>query len=326
MAGFIAIPTLAGQAAMAAAMDPENPVPIVLSKMIVGDGNGNAVTPVETMTTLVNERAEVPIAQTARDGNKLTIDGILTEDIGGFTVREIGVEDADGVLLFVAGFPATEKALAGENVVDELTVGMIVVVSDTAQVILNIDGLSYASHDYVNQAVANLRTHIGTPLRPYHLAVKSMALAIPPASPSPGDTYIIAADAQDAWAGHSGKLTQYVGAQAWVFVNCPNGQFVGNEADGLLYQRIGNAWAAYMPAHPGPANKRLWLHWNGSAKGWSDPFDINGKTTRAPVASDTFAFHDISVGEISKSTLGSLAAIVAEADYLHSEIFFLGSM
>src|SRR5690606_18937872 len=96
---FTAIPTLAGQAAIIAAIDPDDPVDLVLAEMVVGDGNGNPITPVETMTQLVNQRAVVPLAAVSRDGNKMTIDAILDETVGGFTIREVGILDTNGALM-----------------------------------------------------------------------------------------------------------------------------------------------------------------------------------------------------------------------------------
>lgn len=318
---FLAIPTLAGQAAIAAAMDPEDPQTITLSDLVVGDGNGSEVAPVETMTQLVNQRASVPITQTTRDENKLTIDGIIDETIGGFTIREAGILDDNGVLLFVASLPETEKIGSSTSVQDILTIGLIVVVSDTANVVLNVDGITYATHDYVNQAIANWRTNIATPLRPYHIAVKSMAVATPPVGPSPGDTYIVAADATGSWAGKVGKLTQYIGSETWVFVDCPNGHVVGNEADGLLYNRIAGAWVAVMPT-----NAVGWLANDGSGvKTWSDPFNIKDLTTRAIASTDLVAFHSTAVDAKRKTTAQDVASMALNSDYLHSEIFFMGN-
>lgn len=325
MSTIFAIPTLAGQAAIAAAIDPEDPVPIVISEMVVGDGNGQPITPLETMTALVNQRAVVPVASTSRNGNQLTIDGILDETIGGFTIHEAGILDEDGVLLFIASVPATDKVTNQPNIQDILTLGMVIVVSDTAQVFINVDGITYATHDYVNQAIANLRTNIGTPLFPYHITVQSMALAAPPASPTPGHTWIVAPDATGAWAGHSGKLAQYLGSEDWSFVTVPVGHVVANAATGLLMQRIGSSWIAVLPATPG---QTAWLQsTSAGVKSWTDPFNINGLTARAIVDADEVAFHAIAVNGKRKTTLGALAdAIavrVANSDYIHSEMRFL---
>lgn len=319
---FIAIPTLAGQAAIAAAVDPDDPIPLVLSKLVVGDGNGSATTPLETQTSLVHQTAEVPIAATSRDGNKLTIDAVIDETIGGFVIREAGILDEDGVLIFVASLPETEKIADSPSTQDILTIGLIVIVSDTAAVTINVDGITYATHDYVNSAITALRTNIATPLAPYHIAVKSMALATPPASPTPGDCYVVAADATGSWAGQTGKLTQYIGSSTWVFVALPNGHLVGNEATGLLHQKIAGSWVAVLPA-----NAAGWLQNDGSGvKTWSDPFNIKALSTRSIVGADLIPFHATAVDAKRKTTASDIATLAVMSDYLNSEMFFLGMM
>lgn len=49
-----------------------------------------------------------------------------------------------------------------------------------------------------------------------HLSVKDRDLATPPASPTNGDTYIVAAAATGAWAGKDGQVAVWSGS-AWVF-------------------------------------------------------------------------------------------------------------
>jgi len=317
---FNAIPTLAGQAAIAAAIDPENPVPLVLDGMVVGDGNGNPIMPVETMTQLVNQRATVPLAAFTRDGNKLTIDAILDETIGGFTIREVGIVDTNGVLMFVASVPETEKIGASASVEDILTLGLIVVISDTANVILQSAGTTYATHDYVNQAIANLRTNIATPLQMYHITVKSMALAAAPVSPTPGDAYLIAADATGTWAGHSGQIAQYVGAATWIFVTPPNGFVVSNAADGLVYQKRGADWTPILPA-----NAAGWLQNNGAGvKTWSDPFNIKGLASRDISKADLVPFHSTAIDGKRQTTVDNFAALISQSDDLFALMYFLG--
>ncbi len=323
---FEAIPTLAGQAAIAAAVDPDNPVPLVMSEMVVGDGNGNPITPIETMTGLVNQRAVVPLAATERDGNKLTIDAILDDVTGGFTIREAGILDEDGVLLFVASIPATDKRTLLDSVVDILTLGLIVIVSDTATINLISAGTTYATHDYVNSAVANRRSTIATPLQVPHVAVVSMAQASPPSAPTPGNTWLVPADATGGFAGQTGKLAQYVGSEVWVFATPPNGHCIANAADGLHYQRRAGVYAATLPA-----DAAGWLYNNGAgAKSWTDPFNINGLTERPLDLVDWVPFHDVATGQRGKATVATFAERVAEkvaqTDYLQSEAFFLGMM
>ncbi|MBC7162688.1 MAG: DUF2793 domain-containing protein [Immundisolibacter sp.] len=49
-----------------------------------------------------------------------------------------------------------------------------------------------------------------------HLSAKDRDLTAPPGSPATGDTYIPAAPATGAWAGHENEATVWDGA-AWIF-------------------------------------------------------------------------------------------------------------
>lgn len=324
MASFFAIPTLAGQAAITAAMDG-GPA-IVLSEMVVGDGNGNAVTPLESQTALVNPRATVPLTAIDHTSNRLTADAILDETIGGFTIREAGLLDGDGVLLFVGSVPATQKMMISEGVEDVLTLGMIVVVSDTASVTLSTIGVTYASHDYVNEQIAALRTSIVSPLRVYHIAVKSMALAAPPVSPTPGDVYLVAADATGLWAGHSGKLAQYISSGAgWQFVVPHAAHVISDEATGLLYQRNGSGvYTVIIPPYVGTA--RSWLYEQEVAgvrsRGWANPrvlTDLAAMTLTSAIQLPTF---NVGTGLPGKTTVDDLAKLVAASNV--GRMFFYG--
>lgn len=323
MATFLAIPTLAGQAAIAAASMPD-PTPMVMSQLVVGDGGGFPTVPLETQTALINQRAVVPIASVTRNANKMTIDATLDELTGGFTVREMGILGDDGTLLFVASVPATEKMTTAENVEDVLTLGMIVVISDTAQVLLSVEGLTYATHDYVNAQILALRTNIKTPLRPYHLAVISMAIKDPPASPGVGDTYVVAANPTGAWLGKAGQLTQYVGSDTWVFVVCPNGHFVGDEATGHLYQRAGGVWAIAIPANT--ASGKKWLQDNSGVRTWVDPRDLDDLTKVTLTGAMQLPTWNATLKTAGKTDINDITAAVAISDYLHAEMFFLGMM
>jgi|GEM_PF-6333789 len=224
-----AIPTLAGQAALAAALDGGDP--IVISEMVVGDGNGSPVTPTENQTNLVNQRANVPIASSVRTGNIVTFSAVLDENIGGFTIREFGLLDDDGVLLFTGSLPSTEKLTTGENTYDVLTLEMQVVISDTATVILQPPPGSLVS--------------IADMIRAPFITVDRADLAEPPIEPEDYATYLVPAGATDAWAGNDHNLAQWNGS-AWVFKIVPVTHLVGVAHTGLYLKRTADGWRAFF--------------------------------------------------------------------------------
>lgn len=228
---FNAMPTLAGQAAQAAALANEGP--IVIAEMVVGDGNGSAVTPVETQTTLVNPRAIVPIFAVTRDGNIATFDAVLGTAVGPFHIREAGLLDENGVLLFVASVPETEKLTPAQGVYDELKLGLQVIVSEEAQVTLQPPPGSLIS--------------IADMLRAPWLSVESVTLTAPPAEPIPGAVYRLGAAPTGAWAGHAYELTQWNGT-VWVFKAVPITHVVGEATTGRFWERTATGWAErWMP-------------------------------------------------------------------------------
>jgi phage-related tail fiber protein len=100
--------------------------------MGVGDGNGNPITPLETMTELVNEVYRIPINTIYVD--KLDVGHIIAEMVipsneGGWTVREVGLFDVDGNLFAVGSLPESVKPATGEGAGAEITVRMHLVMS-----------------------------------------------------------------------------------------------------------------------------------------------------------------------------------------------------
>lgn len=144
---FFAIPTLAGQEALVAAA--AGTAPLALRSIVVGDGGGSATTPLETATSLVNQRASFTITSMVRDGTKVTVDTVLDENTGGWAIREAGIVDEDGNLLYIASVPETYKGTIAQGVNDVLTLGLVLVVTETAEITLITDGSDYATKAWV---------------------------------------------------------------------------------------------------------------------------------------------------------------------------------
>ncbi|GJD88179.1 hypothetical protein BHAOGJBA_1692 [Methylobacterium hispanicum] len=153
---FSVIPTLQGQAAIAAAI--AGTAPLTLSSLVVGDGNGAAITPLETQTALYGPRATLGIQSAVRSGNQVTVTGIVDQNTGGFTIREFGLIDANGLLLFVGSTPETQKLTIAEGAFDELTIQAVIVVSETANIFINASPGSFATQDFVFQAIPPFAT------------------------------------------------------------------------------------------------------------------------------------------------------------------------
>lgn len=141
-----AIVTLIGQSAIADAV--ANGTEITFAELAVGDGDGSSVTPLETMTGLVNEVGRVSVQSVSRDEgnpNVVTIEALLDEEEGPYTIREIGVFDDDGQMLAVASYPTTEKLTTAQGVTTTLTIRVILIISDTAQVTVQMSSEAYVT-------------------------------------------------------------------------------------------------------------------------------------------------------------------------------------
>ncbi|HDJ8693762.1 TPA: phage tail protein [Escherichia coli] len=117
--------------------------PVVLDGFVVGDGNGNAVTPEAGQTALVREVYRGTISRLAvspDQENQFIAYLALPEGVGGFTVREAGLLTTDGELYAVGSCAAIEKPVNGVTA----TLQFRLAVAESAQVTLNVatgDGL-----------------------------------------------------------------------------------------------------------------------------------------------------------------------------------------
>lgn len=90
MAEYRTIHTIYGLTAMAQA--EATGVPINLTHMAVGDGNGNAVTPTEGQTTLAREIFRAAVNRVFQDpvqSTKFTAELVIPASAGGFVLREV---------------------------------------------------------------------------------------------------------------------------------------------------------------------------------------------------------------------------------------------
>ncbi len=75
---------------------------------------------------------------------------------------------------------------------------------------------------------------------------KDKDLATPPASPSEGDVYIVAASATDDWAGEDGNIAYF--EQIWRFVTPLEGMTLWVNDEDMLYVYDGSDWRFAAPS------------------------------------------------------------------------------
>lgn len=163
MANFYTLVTNQGLAAFANALAANTTVQF--THLAVGDGNGAAVTPGQSATALVHEVQRVPISSVTEDAdnpNWIVIEALLLATVGGWTIREIGLIGGGGKLLAVGNFPDTYKPLLEtENASRDMTIRMVIEVSNSAAVTLTLDpSVAVATNQSISNAVA---AHKGDP-------------------------------------------------------------------------------------------------------------------------------------------------------------------
>ncbi|WP_374248065.1 phage tail protein [Thermomonas sp.] len=140
MTTYCMLPTQTGQAKLAAFLAGGDPLALVA--MAVGDGGGVPVVPTDTVAALVREVHRQPLSSLTThpvNTNWVTAETVLAPAIGGWTIRELGVFDADGDLIAYGNFPESYKPILSEGSGKELVIRAILEVSDTAAITLTVD-------------------------------------------------------------------------------------------------------------------------------------------------------------------------------------------
>lgn len=109
---------------------------------VLGDGGGNYYNPIEDQITLKNQVWSGPVNNLNIDksnNNWIVAEVLIPADIGNFMIREAGILDDEGNLLVIGKYPETYKPIASNGSTKDLTIRMILEVSNTAAVTLKVD-------------------------------------------------------------------------------------------------------------------------------------------------------------------------------------------
>ncbi|MEI4974129.1 phage tail protein [Aeromonas caviae] len=155
MSNFGAILTNAGAAKLANAIALG--VPLKLTQMGVGDGNGQPVTPDPAMTAIPGEKRRAAINTLFADplaASQLVAEQIIQEDVGGWWIRCVGLYDDSNTLIAIANVPDTYKPLLTSGAGRTQIIRMVLIVSDTSAVELKIDpAVVLATRKYVDDVM-----------------------------------------------------------------------------------------------------------------------------------------------------------------------------
>ncbi|ASN72743.1 hypothetical protein 3S19_1 [uncultured Caudovirales phage] len=150
------LPTNTGAAKLSYAL--ANNLTVDISHMAIGDGNGAVVNPTAAATKLTREvhRAQLnQLYQHPQNPNWLVAELVIPAEVGGWTIREIGLYDADGDLIFIGNHAEQYKPVQTQGSDETKTIRMVILVSSLATVTLRTDPTTVmATIKFVNDSVA----------------------------------------------------------------------------------------------------------------------------------------------------------------------------
>lgn len=115
---------------------------LTLKTLKVGDGNRTYYNPTEDQEDLKNTVHECAIGAIyidKKNPNWIISETIIPGSVGGFTIREVGLFDAEGDMIAVGKYPETYKPVVANGASKDLNVRTIFEVSNAENVTLNLD-------------------------------------------------------------------------------------------------------------------------------------------------------------------------------------------
>lgn len=125
--------------------------------MLIGDANGTDPVPSPTQTKLINQVYRAQLNQlrvSPTDPNILIAELVLPPDVGGWWVRELALEDKDGVFCAVGNAAPSYKPLLTQGTGRNQVVRMHIITNGTANIQLKIDpSVVLATREYVDNRI-----------------------------------------------------------------------------------------------------------------------------------------------------------------------------
>lgn len=132
---------------------------ITLSQMVIGDANGIPYDPVDqkSRTSLVNQRATVPVQSVVINGAVTKVTATIPANIGGFNLHEIGLKDSTGQLVYIGNYHGGYKPVIAEGAGGELTIVIDITAESGKAALIEIDpNVVTANKDWVLNKINEL--------------------------------------------------------------------------------------------------------------------------------------------------------------------------
>ena len=132
---------------------------ITLTQMVIGDANGVPYDPIDqkSRTSLVHQRATVPVQSVVINGAVTTVTATLPANIGGFNLHEIGLKDSTGQLIYIGNYHGAYKPAIAEGAGGELTIVIDITAESGKAALIEIDpNVVTANKDWVIENYASI--------------------------------------------------------------------------------------------------------------------------------------------------------------------------
>lgn len=164
-------------------------IPLKITQMAVGDGDGVLPTPNAQQTKLVAEKRRADLNMLYIDpqnSNQIIAEQVIPETEGGWWIREVGLFDETGALIAVGNCPESYKPQLAEGSGRTQTVRMVLITSSTDNITLKIDpAVVLATRKYMDDKVLELKVYVDD------LMAKHLAVADPHTQYAPKDSPVL---------------------------------------------------------------------------------------------------------------------------------------
>ena len=131
-----------------------------LAEFAVGDSNGSEYELTGEETSLQNERYRGVINEIIFDPeypNQFTVEGVVPQNVGGFTIREAAIYTDDGTLYGIAKYPPSFKTEIDSGASSELKVRFVFATSNSDSIQLVVDPSAVlATRSYVDNSFSSI--------------------------------------------------------------------------------------------------------------------------------------------------------------------------
>lgn len=130
-----------------------NGTPLEVSKIVIGDGNGSIPEISEDTTTLVNQRLELAIEVDKSQLPKYKFIANIPAEVEEFQIREMGIVDKDGKLLYVTQMEGMSTTLLSSGISKQIRLQMQFTPAEGVNIIVIDPTVATASTDYVDNKI-----------------------------------------------------------------------------------------------------------------------------------------------------------------------------